>query len=148
MCVKLHYTLFLQELVTFGWSWDVLNFLASFSLKLFLNCSYFLIFLNSGLVARTNTCKMALRNICFLLFHSAKKLQTVSTASANVTSLRITLPAPNDQAKFWQVLFSLYISICVQGLNKFLKFSDQNFSLVIVLSLLLIFGQISAWVFL
>ena len=29
----------------------------------------------------------------------------------------------------------------------FLNFSDQNFSLVIVLSLFLIFGQISAWVF-
>ena len=34
------------------------------------------------------------------------------------------------------------VSICVQGLNKFLTFSDQNFSLVIVLSLFLIFGQV------
>ena len=39
----------------------------------------------------------------------------------------ITLPAPDgdDLARFWQVLFScmyMYISICVQGLNKFLKF--------------------------
>ena len=51
----------------------------------------------------------------------------------------------DDQAKFWQVLFS-----CTsQSMYKiYLNFSDQNFSLVIVLSLFLIFGQISAWVFL
>ena len=35
-----------------------------------------------------------------LLFHPAKKLETVNVASANVTSLLITLPAPDDQAKF------------------------------------------------
>ena len=35
------------------------------------------------------------------------------------------------------------ISICVQGLNKIPKWSDQNFSLVIFLSLFLILGLIS-----
>ena len=50
-------------------------FFGVFSLKLFLNCSYFLIFLNSGLVARNNTCKMALRNMRLLLFHPAKNLK-------------------------------------------------------------------------
>ena len=47
-----------------------------FSLKLFLNCSYFLIFLNSELVARNNTCKMALRNMCLKL--SIQRLRTWS----------------------------------------------------------------------
>ena len=49
---------------------------------------------------------MALRDMCLLLFHPAKKLETLNTASANVTSLLIALPAPDDQAKFSQVLFS------------------------------------------
>ena len=67
-----------------------------YSLKLILNCSYFLIFPNSGLVARNN--KKALRNTYLLLFHPAvckKKInETVNTALANVTSLLITVPAP------------------------------------------------------
>ena len=42
-------------------------FLGDFSLKLFLNCSYFLIFPSSELVAQNN--KKALRNECLLLFH-------------------------------------------------------------------------------
>ena len=50
--------------------------------------------------------KMELRNMCLLLFHPAKKLENVNTGSVNVTSLLITIPAPDDQAKFWQVLFS------------------------------------------
>ena len=57
------------------------------------------IFIYSGLVARNNRCKIALK-ICLLLFHSAKKLEVVNTASVNVTSLLVTLPVPNDQAKF------------------------------------------------
>ena len=72
--------------------------------------------------------------------------ETVNTAFANVASLQllITLPAPNGDSTCFVFV---YISICVQGLNKFLYyFSDQNLSLVIVLSLFLIFGQISACV--
>ena len=62
---------------------------------------------------------MALRNMCLVLFHPAKKLETVNTASANVTSSAITLPAPDDQAKYILTSFVfMYISICVQGLNK------------------------------
>ena len=51
-------------------------------------------------------------------------------------SLLITLPAPDgdDQAKLLTSFVFMYISICVQGLN-ILNFSDQNFSLVVVLSL-------------
>ena len=63
-----------------------------FSLKLFLICSYFLIFPNSVLVAQNN--KKALRNTCLLFFH----LETVNTASANATSLLITLPASDVPA--------------------------------------------------
>ena len=74
----------------------VLNFLAISAL----NCSYFLIFLNSGLVARNDTYKMALRNMCLLLFHPA------NISSANVTSWLITHPAIDDQAKLWQVCVS------------------------------------------
>ena len=98
--------------------------------------------------------KMALRNMCLLLFHPAKKLlsfkKTVNTASANVTSLLITLPlsAPDDQAKLSQVLFSCTSQSVYKDQINFLNFSDQNFSLVIVLSLFLVFGQISSWVFL
>ena len=43
------------------------QFFGDFSLKLLLNCSYFLTFPNSGLVAQNN--KKALRNMCLLLFH-------------------------------------------------------------------------------
>ena len=71
-----------------------------FRLKLFLNCSYFLIFLNNESVVRNNTCKVTPRNMCLLLFRPAKNIETVNTASVNVTSLLITLPAPDDQAKF------------------------------------------------
>ena len=51
---------------------------------------------------------MTLRNMCLLVcvFHPTKKIETVNTASANMTSLLITLPALDDQAKFSQVLFS------------------------------------------
>ena len=87
------------------------EFCGHFSLKLFLNCSYFLIFLNSELVTRNNTCKIALRDVFLLLFHPAKKkLETVNTASVMATSMLITLPVPNDQAKFWQVLFSIHLN--------------------------------------
>ena len=50
--------------------------------------------------------KMELRNMCLLLFHSAIKHETANTASANVTSLLITLPALDDQAKYRPILFS------------------------------------------
>ena len=36
----------------------------------------------------------------FAIFLSSEKLETVNTASANETSLLITLPATDDQAKF------------------------------------------------
>ena len=100
---------------------------------MFLNCSYFLIFLNSGLVTRNNT---LLRNMCLLLFHPV--------------SLLIILPAFDDQGqtKCRQVLFSCTSQSVYKDYINFFNFSDQNFSLVIVLSLFLIFEQISAWVFL
>ena len=66
-----------------------------FSFKLFLNCSYFLIFPNIGFITVWNN-KMALCNTCLLLFHPAVCEKTwnrwyVNTASANVTSLLITI---------------------------------------------------------
>ena len=103
-CAIVSYTLFfIIRTSNFRLSLGCSKFFGDFSLKLFLNCSYFLRFLNSELFARNNTCKMALRNMCLLLFHPAKKLETVNicTASANVTSLAcLSLPAPDDQAKF------------------------------------------------
>ena len=42
----------------------------------------------------------------FAIGSSGEKLETVNTASANMTSLLITPPAPDDQAKFSQVLVS------------------------------------------
>ena len=112
------------------------KFFGDFSLKLFLNCSHFLTFPNSGLVAQNN--KKALRNTCLLLFHPAiyqKNHQTVNTESADVTNFLITLQGPYDPANSNKSLH-------------FVNLSDENFSLVIVLSLFLIFKQISAWVFL
>ena len=86
-----YYTLFFIRTNNFRLRLGCSYFFGDFNLKLFLNRTYILMFLNNGLFARNNTCKMALRNICLLLFHPAKKLETVNTASANVT---------DDQAKF------------------------------------------------
>ena len=46
-------------------------------------------FFNSRLAVRNNACKMALRNMCLLLFLLAKKLEIVNTASAHVMSMLI-----------------------------------------------------------
>ena len=96
---------------------------------------------DSELVARNNTCKMALRNMCVF--------ETVNTGFANVTSSLFQRPMAMTKLNLTSFVF-MYISICVQELNIKISyiFSDQNFSLVIVLMLFLIFGQISAWVFL
>ena len=48
---------------------------------------------------------MALRNVCSLLFHSAKKNEIVNAAFANVMSVFITLPAPDDPANSNKFLF-------------------------------------------
>ena len=71
--------------------------------------------------------------------------QTVSTASANVKSLLITLTAPDgdDQVYILTNFVFMYISTVYENSTNFLNFSDQNFSLVIVLTLFLIFGQFS-----
>ena len=56
--------------------------------------------------------------------------ETVNTVFANVTRLLITLPAPDgdDQAKFWQVLFSCTSqSVYKDEINFPLIFSDQKF---------------------
>ena len=49
---------------------------------------------------------MTLRSICLIWFHPAKKLETVNTASANVTSLLINFPAPDDPDNSNKSLFS------------------------------------------
>ena len=48
--------------------------------------------------------------MCLVLFHPAKKLETVNTASANVTSLLITLPAPDDQAVVFKPGFHITVT--------------------------------------
>ena len=57
--------------------------IGDFSLTLFLNSSNFLIFSKSELVAWNNTCKMALRNMCLLLLHIAKKNLKLSILKAS-----------------------------------------------------------------
>ena len=57
---------------------------------------------------------------------SSEKLETVNTASANVTSLLITLPHPITKLNSDKFCF-MYVLICVQGLNKFLKFFWSKF---------------------
>ena len=59
-------------------------------------------------------------------------------ASANVTSLLITLPAPDypGNSNTASLCIHVHLNLCT------------NFSLVIVLSMFLSFGHISAWVFL
>ena len=52
-------------------------------------------------------------------------------------------PANPNRFSYTHTSHSVY-----KDLINFLKFSDQNFSLAIVLSLFLIFWQISSWVFL
>ena len=76
---------------------------------------------------------------------SLLKMIMISNFQQQAHGMISSISDVDDQAKFWQVLFS-----CTsQSMYKiYLNFSDQNFSLVIVLSLFLIFGQISAWVFL
>ena len=44
--------------------------------------------------------------MCLILFHPAKNLKLSNIVSANVTSLLITILAPDDLSKFCQVLFS------------------------------------------
>ena len=81
-------------------------------LKLFLNCSYFLIFPNSRLVVRNNFKKVQ-KNTCLLLFHPAlceKLPENINTASANVTSLCI----------------HVHLNLCTR-LNKVLKFVLSKF---------------------
>ena len=66
-----------------------------------LNCSYFPMFPNSPLVApEPEKGAITIRNTCLLSFHPAlcEKHETVKTASANVTSLFIAFPAPDDPA--------------------------------------------------
>ena len=100
----LHAFFFLLRTSNFRLRLECSEFFGDFSLKLFLNCSYSLIFLNSELlVARNNTCKMALRkSVCYRFIQWKHLKLSWNTASANVTSLLITLPlpAPDDQAKF------------------------------------------------
>ena len=66
MHVCLHvfsYTLFFIRTSNFRLRLGCSSFFGDVSLKLFLNCSYFLIFVNSKLVAWNNRCKMALKKI-------------------------------------------------------------------------------------
>ena len=53
---------------------------------------------------------------CFIQRY-AKEHETVNTASANVTSLLITLPAPDDPSNSNKSLFNMYISICTQEIK-------------------------------
>ena len=46
-----------------------------------------MIFLSSALVARNSTCKNGTKKYVFAIVSSSEKLETVSTASVNVTSL-------------------------------------------------------------
>ena len=59
--------------------------------------------------------------MCLLVFHPAKKLETVNTLSANVTSLLLF------QRLMTKLILTSFvfmnISICAQALNKYLKFS-------------------------
>ena len=104
---------------------DCSKFFGDFSLKLFLNCSYFLIFLNSELVTRKNTCKMAQRNIFLKLYIQRSRMWFMWRACLSLFQRRM---APDGQAKFWSTSFVfMYFSICVQGLNKFLKFFWSKF---------------------
>ena len=91
--------------------------------------------------------KNALRDMCLQFLSSAfcKKQETVSTVSANVTNLQHLMTQ--------LILTSPCIQNTSQSVHKnkmnFLNLSDQNFSLVIVLSFFFkIFWQISACVFL
>ena len=61
-----------------------------------------------------------------------------------ITILYITLPAPDDPANSNKSLYTCASQSVHKGLINFFILSDQDFSLVIVLSLFLIFGQISA----
>ena len=89
---------------------------------MFLNCSYFLLFPNSKLVTRNIFKNGAKKYVYCFIQHYAKTLETADTASAHVTSLLITLPAPDDPANSNKSLYICTYQTCVQGLNKFLKF--------------------------
>ena len=117
-------------------SWAVLNFFGDFSLKLFLKCSYFLIFPNSRLVTRNNKgAKKYVFASCFI--HRYTKNLTVS---ANVTSLLIFFFS-QQILTILCIHLQYHLNLCTRIIN-FLNLSDQSFSLVIVLSLFLILEQI------
>ena len=59
---------------------------------MFLNYSYFLMFLNNGLVARIK--QYITKKYVFAIVSSSERLETVNTASAKVASLLIIIPAP------------------------------------------------------
>ena len=89
----------------------------------FKSCSYFLIFPNSGLVARNN--KKPLRNTCLLLFYPAP----YAIKSWNCQY--------SDRERD-ELAYHSSSTLCTRILKiKFLNLSDQNFSLVSVLSLFL-----------
>ena len=65
----------------------------------------------------------------FFIQRYAKKNETVNTASENVTSLLITLPAPDDPVNSNKPLYrcTSQYAICVRRLSKFLKFYGSQF---------------------
>ena len=115
------YTLFFIRTSNFRLRLGCSQFFVDFSLKLFLNCSYLLIFPNGGLVARKKI-KGAkiLVFYCFIQRYAKNLKFNINTVSVNVTSLLITPPAPDGPANSNKSLYTCITSICVQELNKFL----------------------------
>ena len=103
------------------------NFFGDFILSVFLNWFYFLIFSNSGLVARNY--KKALRNTCSLLFHIA--------VCAEKLELSIQCPRRTSRACYHsstansnKSLYTCTTQSVYKDYINFLNLSYQNFNLV------------------
>ena len=75
----------------------------------------------------------------FAIFSFSEKNEAVNAAPANVMSVFITLPAADDPANSNKFLFFCTSQSVYKDSINFLNFSDQKFSLAIVLKLVLNF---------
>ena len=75
-----------------------------------------MIFLSSALVARNSTCKNGTKKYVFAIVSSSEKLETVSTASVNVTSLLTAslFQRPISKLNSDKFCFHVHIELCTR----------------------------------
>ena len=120
---------FLQKPITYGWGWAVLKFWRfqpRIVLKSFLNCYYFLIFPDSGLVSRNN--KKALRNIYVCYCHCFIRQYIRNNLKLSIQCPRTSRACLSlfQHPRTLLILTSLcHLNMCTR--NQFLKFVWSKF---------------------